>query len=225
MSDKNSTFSSHFFHRQRSDSNIDSVYSTKSTTLLKRRFSATKMLAKAKDSTKSLVHDVLEKRHSLDSKRSMVEDVTIPALDASSASLTSVEKLKMPSGISNNDQLNDQGSISRTLSSRKKHYSMPLKRPFTIKKEKADNSLDSSLSSFSSSSSNPLAGSEYASQPPLNAAAAAEADVLSGSDRPGSFATACDFRLANGKKNEEFHALFKSVQESDMLIQGNETND
>jgi hypothetical protein len=54
----------------------------------------------------------------------------------------------------------------------------------------------------------------------LNAAAAAEADILSGTERPGSFAIACDFRLANEKRNDEFHALFKSVQDRDMLIQG-----
>lgn len=224
MSDKNSTFSSHFLHRQRSDSNNNPLNSNISTTtLLKRTFSASKMLAKAKDSTKCLVHEVLEKRHSLDSKRSLVE---VPALDASShTSLTSVEKLKMPSSSvsnhSNDDQLNDQVSTSRALSNRKKHYSMPLRRPFTIKKDKT-HSPDSSLSSFSSSSTNPLAAeSECASQlAPLNAAAAAEADVLSGAGRPGSFATACDLRLATDKKNEEFHALFKSVQENDMLIQG-----
>lgn len=220
MSDKNSTFSSHFFHRPRSNSNSDSFYSS---TLLKRRFSATKMLAKAKDSTKSLVHDVLEKRHSLDSKRSIgdTHNNNVPSLD-SSASLNSVEKLRMPSSVSHHhDQFIDD-SHSDTLSSRKKHYSLPIRRPFTIKK--GNNSIDSSLSSFSSSSTKSPTNadeSECASeQPPLNAAAAAEADVLSGTGRPGSFATACDLRLANEKKNEEFHALFKSVQENDMLIQG-----
>ncbi|OBZ80178.1 putative membrane protein C20F10.07, partial [Choanephora cucurbitarum] len=43
-------------------------------------------------------------------------------------------------------------------------------------------------------------------------------DALSTIDKPGSFASACDLSLASKKKNDEFHALFKSVPESDLLI-------
>ncbi|KAI8331116.1 GRAM domain-containing protein [Blakeslea trispora] len=43
-------------------------------------------------------------------------------------------------------------------------------------------------------------------------------DALSIIDKPGSFASACDLSLASKKKNDEFHALFKSVPESDLLI-------
>ena len=175
---------------------------------LKRRLSATKMLSKAKENTKSLVHEVLDKRHSLDSKRS--DNNIMIAQQHSTASLNSLEKLKMPSSVSiSTDNLMDDTK----LSSRTKQYSLPIRRPFTIRKSKTT-SQDSSLSSDSSANSSLL------SPPPLNAAELAEANVLAGSAEPGSFATACDFRLANEKRNEEFHALFKSVQETDMLIQG-----
>lgn len=236
-------------HRQRSDSNPEPVPSASSsatsnatgkrTDTLHRRFSASKMLAKAKDTTKSLVHEVLEKRHSLDSKRSMDDNSSstmerpnmIPNQSTvedynnnnslKSLSLTSLEKLKMPSSVSSSTDKWMNENDRKILSSRPKHYSLPIRRPFTIKKDKS-NDINSSLSSFSSSSSTSpmdLHVATPAPPPPLNAAAVAEAEILAGSDRPGSFATACDFRLANEKRNEEFHALFKSVQDGDMLIQ------
>jgi hypothetical protein len=244
MSNKNlyTSSTSKSTNRKRSDSKPESTFSTNTTdkeTLpsLKRRFSATRMLAKAKDTTKSLVHEVLEKRHSLDSKRSSnstdeerptnatitpskVDNQSSQDDDNRTSSLNSLEKLRMPASVlASTNNLIDESE--RKLSSKRKHYSLPIRRPFTIKKDKS-NEIDSSLSSFSSSSSTAPAEPEPMSQSltPLNAAAAAEADILSGCGRPGSFATACDFRLANEKRNEEFHALFKSVQENDMLIQG-----
>ncbi|GAA5794882.1 hypothetical protein HPULCUR_000230 [Helicostylum pulchrum] len=208
MSDKNLTLSSssHLLHRQANDSDL--ISSTTSLPLVKRKFSAAKMLNKAKDSTISLV-----KRHSLEAKRSPDENLTVrPGLeeDKRSSSLTSLEQLRVPS---NESLQTDDSTITKILSARKKHYSLPIKRPFTIKKDSAD----SSLSSFTTTSSTaPAAASTESS---AAAAAAAEADILSGTERPGSFATACDFRLAKDKRNEEFHALFKSVRENDLLIQ------
>lgn len=211
MSDKNLTLtSSHLLHRQANDSGL--ISSTKPLTPVRRRFSAAKMLNKAKDSTISLV-----KRHSLESKRSADENLAVrPGLeeDKRSSSLTSLEQLKVPS--SNESLPNDDSNISKILSTRKKHYSLPIKRPFTIKKDSAD----SSLSSFTTTSSNNTTAPATATESSAAAAAAAEADILSGTERPGSFATACDFRLAKDKRNEEFHALFKSVRENDLLIQG-----
>lgn len=222
MSDKNLGFSSHLFHKRDNDSNP--ITSTKPLTSVKRRFSATKMLNKAKDTTKSLVHEV--KRHSLESKHSSDENMAVqPALDEEDedkrpASLTSIEELKAPSNLSEGTQNSNDDAVSRTLTSRKKHYSLPIRRPFTIKKD----GPDSSLSSFSTTSSSNTTAAPAAAEPVSSvAAAAAEAAILSGSERPGSFATACDFRLAKDKRNEEFHALFKSVPSNDLLIQGIQT--
>lgn len=237
MSEKNSSSSSSssnlLVDRHFHNSDYLPPSNSSRTSLFKRRFSATKMLAKAKDTTKSLVNEVLEKRHSMDSSRRSMDEEPVniqqPRPQSSSSSLSSIEKLKAAASSStSNLAATEDNSISRTLSSKQKHYSLPVRRPFTIRKEKTRNSLDSSLSSFSSSSSTaaPYNNEEdeaaaKSTPPPSNAAAAAaEADILSGSIRPGSFATACDFRLANEKKNEEFHALFKSVPVSDMLIQG-----
>ncbi|KAK4515523.1 carboxy methyl transferase for protein phosphatase 2A [Mucor velutinosus] len=193
---------------------------------LKRRFSAQKMLAKAKDTTKSLVHEVLDKRSSLESKRSAHEDDQIPNNNPSSNSLVSQ---KRASAKEDNETDSDATSSShkksmlRTLSSRPKHYSLPIKRPFVIKRNTSTRSLESltsnSMATDTTVSSLVVATTDNADPESMNPAAAAEADILNGQERPGSFATACDFRLANDKRNEEFHALFKSVPEKDMLIQ------
>lgn len=193
---------------------------------LKRRFSAQKMLAKAKDTTKSLVHEVLDKRSSSESKRSAHEDYQIPN-SSSSNSLASQKKSSAmeENGLDNDSTSNNhKKTILRTLSSRPKHYSLPIKRPFVIKRNTSTRSLESSSSNSmvtnTTASSLAVATTDNADTESMNPAAAAETDILNGEERPGSFATACDFRLANDKRNEEFHALFKSVQEKDMLIQG-----
>lgn len=238
MTEKNSSRSSlspHSNIEHRNDSSHSSEYLSpppSNNNNIKRRFSATKMLARAKDS-------LLVNRHSLDSARRSLDEqqeatimntqqpsISSPSLlsrQQSSSSLPSIEKAAA-AAVSTNQLIDD--NVNRTLSSKQKHYSLPLRRPFTIRKDhnKSRNSLDSSLSSFSTSSSGvPNEENSVAEPSPSsssNAAAIAEADIMSGTQRPGSFATACDFRLANEKKNEEFHALFKSVQVSDMLIQG-----
>ncbi|CAO0802577.1 unnamed protein product [Mucor circinelloides] len=192
---------------------------------LKRRFSAQKMLAKAKDTTKSLVHEVLDKRSSSESKRSAHEDYQIPN-SSSSNSLASQKKSSAmeENGLDNDSTSNNhKKTILRTLSSRPKHYSLPIKRPFVIKRNTSTRSLESlssnSMVTNTTASSLAVATTDNADTESMNPAAAAETDILNGEERPGSFATACDFRLANDKRNEEFHALFKSVQEKDMLIQ------
>lgn len=200
------------------------------TSFLKRRFSAQKMLAKAKDTTKSLVHEALDKRHSSESKRSIPEEYLMPT-NSSSNSLSSH---KMPDTMEENEIDSDstthknKKSMLKTLSTRQKHYSLPIKRPFVIKRNTSTLSLESlssnSMVTNTTASSLAVATTNNADVEPTNPAAAAEADILKGDERPGSFATACDFRLANGKRNDEFHALFKSVQEKDMLIQGNIVN-
>lgn len=199
--------------------------------LLKRRFSAQKMFAKAKDTTKSLVHEVLDKRSSSESKRSAHEDYRIPNNSSSSNSLGSQKRAGAKDELetdSDGTSSNPKKSMLRTLSSRPKHYSLPIKRPFVIKRSTSTRSLES-LSSNSmvtnttASSLAVAAATDNADPESMNPAAAAEADILNGEERPGSFATACDFRLANDKRNEEFHALFKSVPEKDMLIQGTES--
>lgn len=186
------------------------------------------MLAKAKDSTKSLVQDVFEKRVSLDSKSSSCSSTDgNPSKPKRSNSLNTIDKLKQ-SDNDENDSITSSFSndndkrMNKSLSPRPKHYSLPIPRKLTIKKpnpnslSNVSNTVESPLLQDSSSSS-----SEPVVPSPLNAAAAAaEADIFSGTVRPGSFATACDFRLANEKRNDEFHALFKSVQERDLLIQG-----
>jgi hypothetical protein len=229
MSNTSTSSLNSFFHRPRSDSNPHSISSRNSIPL---RFSTQKILTKAKDSTKALVQDVLEKRHSVDSKRSSsssTEDT--PSKPKRSESLTSIDKLKQLDNNNENDAISssDNGKrMNKTLSSRPKHYSLPIRRPFTIKKpnSKSNDSLSSASTSVSTEESSllqevSLAEPEPVVPCPLSAAAAAEADILAGTERPGSFATACDFRLADEKRNDEFHALFKSVQDGDMLIQGN----
>lgn len=192
----------------------------------KRRFSAQKMLAKAKDTTKSLVHEVLDKRSSSESKRSAHEDHHIPNNSSSSNSLASQKRAGAKEEVETDSDAasNNKKSMLRTLSSRPKHYSLPIKRPFVIKRNTSTRSLESlssnSMVTNTTASSLAVATTDNADPESLNPAAAAEADILNGEERPGSFATACDFRLANDKRNEEFHALFKSVQEKDMLIQG-----
>ncbi|CEP08384.1 hypothetical protein [Parasitella parasitica] len=191
---------------------------------LKRRFSTKKMLAKAKDTTKSLVHEVLDKRHSSESKRSAEGDYQIPA--SSSSNSTEMQHTAEENRIDNDSITNHNNtrSMLRTLSSRQKHYSLPIKRPFVIKRSASTRSLESLSSSMATdttttASSLAVETANNAELDSLDPAAAAEADILNGEERPGSFATACDFRLANEKRNDEFHALFKSVQEKDMLIQ------
>ncbi|KAI8640186.1 hypothetical protein BD408DRAFT_420268 [Parasitella parasitica] len=195
---------------------------------LRRRFSAKKMLAKAKDTTKSLVHEVLDRRHSSESKRSAQEDYQIPASSSSNPPSSPGMQNTVDENGNDNDlatNRNNKRSAIRTLYSRQKHYSLPIKRPFVIKRSTSTRSLES-LSSNSmaantatTASSLAVATTNNAELDSLDPAAAAEADILNGEERPGSFAIACDFRLANEKRNDEFHALFKSVQEQDMLIQ------
>jgi hypothetical protein len=204
------------------------------TSFLKRRFSAQKMLAKAKDTTKSLVHEVLDKRHSSESKRSVPEEYLIPTNSSSNSLSNSLSSKKMPdmmeeNGIdSDSTRHKNEKPMLKTLSTRKKHYSLPIKRPFVIKKNTSTLSLESlssnSMVTNTTASSLAVATTNNADAESMNPAAAAEADILNGDERPGSFATACDFRLANDKRNNEFHALFKSVQEKDKLIQGNIVN-
>jgi hypothetical protein len=148
------------------------------------------MLSKAKDTAVSFVQDVFDKRNSLDSK---------PESAALSSSENIASLMSSPNQLSTSSSLSslDKDTYDKVLG-HKKHYSLPIRRPFTIRK---DDSQDSSA-------------------PSLDSAAAAEAAILSGVERPGHFATACDFRLASEKRNEEFHALFKSVEVSDLLIQG-----
>ncbi|KAL9558530.1 hypothetical protein MBANPS3_000866 [Mucor bainieri] len=199
---------------------------------LKRRFSAQKMLAKAKDTTKSLVHEVLDKRSSSESKRSAHEDYRIPNNSSSSNSLVSQKRASAKEDMDTDSDAassNHKKSMLRTLSSRPKHYSLPIKRPFVIKRSTSTRSLESlssnsmvtntTASSLAAAATAATAATDNADPESMNPAAAAEADILNGDERPGSFATACDFRLANDKRNEEFHALFKSVPEKDMLIQ------
>lgn len=202
----------------------------------KRSFSAQKMLTKAKDTTKSLVHDVLDKRHSSESKRSVPEEDRI----LTSSSSNSLPSRKMAHNAMDESSIdsdstshNPDKSILRTLSSRQKHYSLPIKRPFIIKRNSSTKSLGSlssnsmatktttsSLAAATTTTTTALEAANNAESEVVNPAAVAEANILNGEERPGSFATACDFRLANEKRNDEFHALFKSVQEKDMLIQG-----
>lgn len=172
-------------------------------TTLKRRFSANKMLSKAKDTTKSLVQDVLEKRHSLDSKRS--EEIP---------NTTSL--------ISNKDSFLSNSS-SNSLHDKKQQqqrYSTLSSKHNTLKSNNSQDSISSmttDASSISSSVDADIQSNDHTAV--AAAAAAAEADILSGLERPGSFALACDFHLANERHNEEFHALFKSVPDNDMLIE------
>ncbi|RCH86439.1 hypothetical protein CU098_007504, partial [Rhizopus stolonifer] len=53
----------------------------------------------------------------------------------------------------------------------------------------------------------------------LSLDSAFSADGLSDSQRPGSLALACELGLASKKKNDEFHHIFKSVPEYDVLIE------
>ncbi|GAN03068.1 hypothetical protein MAM1_0033d02519 [Mucor ambiguus] len=212
-----------------SGSSTTTIINTSSRTeksFLKRRFSAQKMLAKAKDTTKSLVQEVLDKRSSSESKRSTNEDYHIPNNSSSSSSLVSQKRASVKDDNETDSDAtsnNHKKSMLRTLSSRPKHYSLPIKRPFVIKRNTSTKSLESlsstSMVTNTTASSLAAAATDNADPESMNPAAAAEADILNGDERPGSFATACDFRLANDKRNEEFHALFKSVPEKDMLIQ------
>ncbi|KAI8977931.1 GRAM domain-containing protein [Pilobolus umbonatus] len=165
--------------RNRSDSNPDSVSSRKSSEGTKKKFPAQTILLKAKDSTKTLVKDVLDRRHSLELKCSSQSKP--PSLDS---------QLSRSSSLSSLDNLKTEGrrTFRHSLLKRDRRSLPPLQSPTQ-------------------------------SDPPSSEAAAAEADLLSGTERPGSFATACDFRLASEKKNEDFHVLFKSVQETDNLIE------
>lgn len=47
-----------------------------------------------------------------------------------------------------------------------------------------------------------------------------DVEIASKSERPGSLAAVCQYELANEKQNNLFHALFKSVPQTDMLIEG-----
>ncbi|KAG1471924.1 hypothetical protein G6F56_001838 [Rhizopus delemar] len=46
-----------------------------------------------------------------------------------------------------------------------------------------------------------------------------DVEIASKSERPGSLAAVCQYELANEKQNNLFHALFKSVPQTDMLIE------
>ncbi|CAO3701562.1 unnamed protein product [Rhizopus stolonifer] len=46
-----------------------------------------------------------------------------------------------------------------------------------------------------------------------------DVEIASKSGRPGSLAAVCQYELANEKQNNLFHALFKSVPQTDMLIE------
>lgn len=195
---------------------------------LKRRFSANKMLSKAKESTKSLVHEVLEKRHSLDSKRSMNSNEENQSIPNTTSPISNRDSFLSNSSISlNNDkqpptESDHHGlkSIKKRLSKRHKHHE---KKNSTLSNTLKSNNSQESISSMTdaSTSSASSLNADIQSQNNTDAAvaAAAEADILSGIERPGSFALACDFHLAKEKQNEEFHALFKSVPDNDMLIE------
>ncbi|KAI7902009.1 GRAM domain-containing protein [Cokeromyces recurvatus] len=189
---------------------------------LKRRLSALKMLTKAKDTTKSLVQEVLEKRHSLDSKHPVSS-----TKDQVSSSSNNSSSQTLPSPVNKNQQ----------HAKYQKHQSLPIKKVFTFKKKNQSLEFLSSSPSTSSSSlihttsstepSSPIAFATTTTTGPEHSIVIhntiADGDktnlIFSDVNRPGGFATACDFRSANEKKNGEFHSLFKSVPEKDLLIE------
>jgi hypothetical protein len=88
-----------------------------------------------------------------------------------------------------------------------------------IKKRKESRASKTSFESNRSLSTNSSSGrgsDNYIQQ--QSSMMISELDLLS--ERPGSFAAVCEFQLATEKKNEAFHALFKSVPQTDKLIEG-----
>ncbi|KAG1457872.1 hypothetical protein G6F46_007071 [Rhizopus delemar] len=142
-------------------------------------------------------------RYSLDSRRANNNDEasTSPSLKYSrrhsrSSSLSSLDKYKR--------QEQKKSSRKNTAESRKGDDISLERKDKEDKLSKA--SIKSDKSSLSVDSHEPLASTS-------------EIEIISGNERPGSFAALCEFQLANEKQNDIFHALFKSVPQTDVLIE------
>lgn len=166
--------------------------------LLRRKSKESSMLT----TVSSVIKDT--PRYSLDSRRANnnEEASTSPSLKYSrrhsrSSSLSSLDKYKR--------QEQKKSSRKNTAESRKGDDISLERKDKEDKLSKA--SIKSDKSSLSVDSHEPLASTS-------------EIEIISGNERPGSFAALCEFQLANEKQNDIFHALFKSVPQTDVLIEG-----
>ncbi|CAO3691518.1 unnamed protein product [Rhizopus microsporus] len=161
-------------------------------------------------SIETLITDTSHKKSSLDIQRPTTEEDTSEHLEnrprklSRSSSLTSLDKLKREVS---------QEPVNRKSTDSGRHTISSL-----IKKRKESRASKTSFKSNISSSTN--SGSGRGSDNDIQQQSSmmiSELDLLS--ERPGSFAAVCEFQLATEKKNEAFHALFKSVPQTDKLIE------
>ncbi|CEI98853.1 hypothetical protein RMCBS344292_12951 [Rhizopus microsporus] len=162
-------------------------------------------------SIETLINDTSHKKSSLDIQRSITEEDTPehsenrPRKLSRSSSLTSLDKLKREVS---------QEPVNRKSTDSGRHTISSL-----IKKRKESRASKISFESNRSLSTNSSSGhgSDNYIQQQQSSIMISESDLLS--ERPGSFAAVCEFQLATEKKNEAFHALFKSVPQTDKLIE------
>lgn len=165
-------------------------------------------------SIETLINDTSHKKSSLNIQRPIKEEDTSehsenrPRKLSRSSSLTSLDKLKREVS---------QEPVNRKSTDSGRHTISSL-----IKKRKESRASKISFESNRSLSTNSSSGhgSDNYIQQQQSSIMISELDLLS--ERPGSFAAVCEFQLATEKKNEAFHALFKSVPQTDKLIEGDD---
>ncbi|ORE07892.1 hypothetical protein BCV72DRAFT_101005 [Rhizopus microsporus var. microsporus] len=156
------------------------------------------------------INDTSHKKSSLDIQRPTTEEDTSEHLEnrprklSRSSSLTSLDKLKR--------EVSQEPVNRKSTDSGRHTISSLIKRR---KESRASKTSFESNRSLSTNSSSGHGSDNYIQQPSMMIS---ELDLLS--ERPGSFAAVCEFQLATEKKNEAFHALFKSVPQTDKLIEG-----